>query len=132
MPTHSQGNKFNGILEGGNLRANATAPYLSATRSTAATYNTFNPPVMAKKTLDTLTKTALQDKANNLKGILYILIGLIVVYLGYYAYSLIAGTWNSTKTLSIVALLMLAVVTVTTSSSLRAVQAEILKRDREE
>lgn len=131
MPTHSQGNKFNGILEERNLRANATVPYLSATRSAAA-YNTFNPPVMAKKNLDTLTKTALQDKANNLKGILYILIGLIVVYLGYYAYSLIAGTWNSTKTLSIVALLMLAVVTVTTSSSLRAVQAEILKRDREE
>ena len=87
---------------------------------------------MAKKSLDTLTKTELQGKAKALKGIRYILIGLIVAYLGFYAYILIAGSWNNTNTLSIVALLLLAVVTVTTSSSLRTVQAEILKRDREE
>ena len=70
---------------------------------------------MEKKALTELTNEELKSKIKILKGILIIMSTLIVLYLIFFIYKLVTGTWETNFTLGTVMVGMLVVVISTTS-----------------
>ncbi|MEZ4771963.1 MAG: hypothetical protein R3D00_02195 [Bacteroidia bacterium] len=83
---------------------------------------------MAKKKLEDYTVEELQKQKKTITTIISIMAGLIIAFGIYFVYSLIAGTWNPTKTLSTVSVAMLVVVISSNAAILSGVSAELKKR----
>ncbi|GAB4421905.1 MAG: hypothetical protein OHK0039_37490 [Bacteroidia bacterium] len=83
---------------------------------------------MATKKLEEYTTEELSKKAQTLKTVLGIMIGLIGVYIVFFIYLLVADKWTITNTFGVTMMAMLGTVSATTIASLRKIQQEIKKR----
>ena len=86
---------------------------------------------MKKKELAEFTTEELRSKIKILRGTLIIMSTLVVLYLIYFIYKLVTGTWETNNTLGTVMVGMLVVVISTTSIQYSRT-AKILQNRNEE
>lgn len=83
---------------------------------------------MAKKKLEDFTTEELLSKKKTLKVVMYMLLGLIIVYAVFMFYQMFTGTWD-TSTPLIVMPMMLFVILLPIRNSQKMLDDELKKRE---